>query len=464
MDRSHLACYPVSVEGDDVVITASKQSLATPLAEHKPTKRDPNDTRIFVVLGGGAAGSTAVETLRSSGFTGRLVLITCETHLPYDRTKLSKTMNITDPTTIVLRSLEFYSSIDVEIILGAVVTELDSENNTVTFSKVDGVSETLVYTAALIATGGTPNKLTFIPGHDAQNVYVLRNPEDALNIYQQSEGKNVVIIGSSFIGMEVAASLSQRSSSVTVVGMEAVPFQRVLGLRIGQFMRRLHESAGITFYMDNVTKEFKVVEGKVASVVLRDGTELPADLVVLGAGIHPNLSFIKETPTLSTRDRCLHVDQYLRTSVPGLYAAGDVAAFPLKLTGCEQRIEHWSHAQNQGKVAAKNMLSSSGAEFPFTNIPFFWTTQYGKSLRYVGRTTTTVNDDSLLIRIQGCFRSCLSGGDEDEDENKEKDEDDDVLHAGALISFPYSFFSFHYRNTRSKKFEVCCFLCGEWLC
>jgi len=196
----------------------------------------------------------------------------------------------------------------------------------------------------------------------------------------------VAIIGSSFIGMEVAASIVQKCKSVTVVGMESVPFERVLGLEVGKIMQQFHEAQGIKFILNAVAKEFQQTQdGTVHTVVLKDDTKLSADIVIIGAGVVPATSYIKESPSIKReKDGSIVVDKFLQTGAEGLFVAGDIARFPLSLLDEELvRIEHWGIAQTQGAVAAKNMVADKPNR-KFTNVPVFWTAQYNKSFRYVG--------------------------------------------------------------------------------
>jgi len=378
--------FKVRVEDDNVIVRANPEDL-------KVWKRPPNltscsaeDKRLFVILGGGAAGQTAAETLRAEGFQGRIVVVTKESELPYDRPKLSKAMTIKIDQ-ILLRNEAFYKNNNIDFIFGDEALELDAERRIV---KLKGGQE-LNYDAVLIATGGDPRTLP-VPGKDLANIYALRVLSEAHAIAANSEGKNIVIVGSSFIGMEVASCLAGKAQSLSVIGMEKVPFERVLGAEVGAAIQKLHEAKGVRFYLQRVVKEFKG-EGVVRQVVLDDGTELDADLVVIGAGIIPATNFVKPDGRISIgRDRSIQVDQYLKAT-DGVYAAGDVARFPYVHAGGESiRVEHWGLAQKQGKVAARNMV---GRVTPLTSVPFFWTVQFGKSIRYAGHAVTY---DNVLVQ------------------------------------------------------------------
>jgi len=374
-----IACYNVRVNGQDVIVRANpSQNMES--APRTMCKRLKSDTRTFIIIGGGAAGGTAAETLRAEGFTGRIIVINREKHLPYDRPKLSKVMNIALDK-VQMRDANFYSKADIEFLLGITVNELDSENKSVTLS--DG--KTLKYDQCLVASGAEPQRLPFIPGYDALNIYALRTIEDAHTIYDKVEGKNVLICGSSFIGMETASCIVKKAKQVIVVGMENVPFERVLGTELGHIMQQYHEHNGVKFIMNAVCQEFKTNAGQCTSVLLKSGEVLDnIEVVIVGAGVIPATNFIKESPNIKKgRDKSIEVDKYLRTGAEGLWCAGDLARYPFPMLGGELvRIEHWGMAQIQGAIAAKNMIA--GPKHSVDNIPFFWTVQYGRTIRYAG--------------------------------------------------------------------------------
>lgn len=371
----NLQTFPVHVAGDKVVVRASAADL-------KKTKRMPgycsraaSNPEVFVVVGAGAAGMMCVETLRKEGFTGRIVLIGKEPHAPYDRTKLSKAMSLTADK-ILMRPLEWFAQNSVETRFKTEVTQIDVANKTLHLH--DG--STLSYTQCFVATGGAPRTLS-VPGHNLRNVFCLRVPEEASAILQAVEGKDLVIVGSSFIGMETAAALFQKAKSVQVIGMEKVPFERVLGPEIGAALQQFHETKGkIVFHMQRVVSELKATaDGAVAAVVLDNGVTLDAGIVVMGAGVIPATSMFREGVT-KDRDQSIVVDAFL-CAAPSLYVGGDIARYTYHYTGASVRIEHYGMAMYHGKVAALNMLGRATA---CESIPFFWTQQYGKSLRYCG--------------------------------------------------------------------------------
>jgi len=368
--------FPTEIRDGKVFVRASPEALGTGWKRSKGGCTISNkDNRTILLVGGGPAGTTAGETLRYEGFDGRIIMVCKEKVLPYDRPKLSKAMNVTADK-ILLRTQEQYEKNQIEVLLGVEVQELDAKNKSAKLSN----GSTIQYDAALVACGGTPRPIP-APGFDLGNIFSLRDPTDANNINTLSEGKHVVIVGSSFIGMEVASCIVKKAASVIVVGMEGVPFERVLGSEIGHALQKLHEKNNVVFRMRRVVREFRGVEGKVKSVLLDSGEQLEADVVVVGAGIIPATGFIKGA-NIDQRDKSVLVDKHMKAvDTEGLWAAGDIARFPYSLTGESVRIEHWSVAQNEARTAALNML---GRSVGFESVPYFWTTQYGKSIRYCG--------------------------------------------------------------------------------
>jgi len=372
-----LPSYLVTLENDDVVVSAPSTLLSTSKVTKIMKKRDLKNEELYVIVGGGCTGSTCAEVLRQEGFTGRIVMINREKHNPYDRTKLSKNMNVPIEK-IYLRQNSFYEEYGIEILNGVEVTDLDPNTKKITLS--DGQS--LTYDKCLVSTGGDPQRLKFITGYNAKNIYPLRTVEDAHNIFSLVEQKDVLIVGSSFIGMETASCIVGMAKSVTVIGMEVVPFQRVLGLEVGTILQKFHENNGVKFVMEAVVQEFVQQDEKCFKVILKDGKgEINCDLVILGAGVVPATGFVKELK--KERDQSIVVDEYLHTGKDGLYCGGDIAKYPWKhLPGLLIRIEHWGMAQIHGQVVARNMIRGNVQKCE--NIPFFWTTQYTKILKYAG--------------------------------------------------------------------------------
>jgi NADPH-dependent 2,4-dienoyl-CoA reductase/sulfur reductase-like enzyme/nitrite reductase/ring-hydroxylating ferredoxin subunit len=376
-------CYEVRVEGDDVIVKVPKQ------AENRRTpamvRRDPADGRTFAILGAGAAGNVAAETLRQDGFTGRVVMITQELRLPYDRPNLSKGYLSGDagPETLPWRTPEFYRDHDIEVLTGQRVAGVEVTLKTLTFA--DG--RTLAYDALLLATGGVPRQLE-MPGAQWPNVFTLRSADDADAIIGAAlPASRVVVIGTGFIGMEAAAALTKRGLALTVVGHGAVPLMRQLGPEIGGMLKQAHEEHGVAFRLGRKPVRLEG-DGRVQSVVLDDGEALPANLVVVGLGVKPATEILQGVKL--NADGSVSTDRRLQVT-EGLYAAGDVARFPDWRDGSAIRIEHWRLAEQHGRVAAHNM---AGRRVEFAGIPFFWSEQFDLFLQYVGHAESW---DELIV-------------------------------------------------------------------
>jgi NADPH-dependent 2,4-dienoyl-CoA reductase/sulfur reductase-like enzyme/nitrite reductase/ring-hydroxylating ferredoxin subunit len=385
----NLPAYAVREEGGRILVQVPQNPPAstdkpetTPTAElggtPPPAAEAGADARTFVIVGGGAAGEYAAQTLRREGFLGRVVLVSADEKLPYDRTKLSKAYlaGKAKPETLPLREADFYAAQRIERLQNTRVTGVDLSKQEI---QLDG-QPPLRYDHLLLAPGGTPNLLPKLPGHDLAGVLPLRTQADADRLLEATkDAKQVVIIGSSFIGMEAASSLIGEGRAVTVIAQEKVPFARVLGPEIGAMFQKLHEEKGVKFETEAEVTALLGEGGRVTGAQLKAGKTLPADVVVLGVGVRPATDFLKEAFTLE-KDGGLPVNANL-LAAPNVYAAGDIARFPLATTGQPTRIEHWRLAQQHGAVAARNMLGQQAA---YTAAPFFWTQQYGKSLRYAG--------------------------------------------------------------------------------
>lgn len=387
-----LPYYPVKIENNQVIVTVpeSTSGKRTPeMAQYDPTI----DKRTFVILGAGAAGVHAAETLRVAGYQGRIVMITREDKLPYDRTELSKNYFIGKATEekILLRSPEFYEQHNIEVQLNQPIKNLDIPTKTVTFEN----GETLTYDSLLIATGGQPRQLK-VPGADLRNVFVLRSFADCERILKSAQNATqAVVIGSSFIGMEVASGLAQKGIKVDVVSPASVPFKKTLGAELGTLFQQVHEEKGVTFHMGRKATK---LEGKdeVQTVVLdNDGSStaqsvrLSADLVVVGIGVQPVTDFITGID-LHPQDQSVPVDEYL-CAAEGVYAAGDIARYPDWRTEDSMRIEHWRIAAQHGRIAAYNM---AGKPTKFRGVPVFWSMQFQFPIRYVGHATEW---DELIV-------------------------------------------------------------------
>ena len=396
-----LRTFEVKVEGGDVLVRVPEGADAhgKGIDYHESDGREPDSAapeasgeQTVLIVGGGAAGQAAAEELRREGYAGRLVMVTPETRAPYDRTKLSKGFLSGDagPGALPLREGGFDERLGIEVWTDRTVTALDPEARTAQFT----TGEPLAYSACLVCTGGTPRRLP-VEGADLEGVHVLRSWADAEALADRAaHASRAVVIGSSFIGMEAASSLNARGVEVAVVGRDAVPFEPVLGEAIGRAYQRAAEAAGATFHLgadvERIETTFSGDHARGLGVVLASGERIDGDLVVLGVGVTPATGFLEGHP-FRREDGGIAADATLQAA-PGLYAAGDVAAFPEPRLGETVRIEHWRLAQQHGRHAAQNIaraLAASGdgaapeAE-PFTGVPFFWTGQWGMNLRYVG--------------------------------------------------------------------------------
>jgi NADPH-dependent 2,4-dienoyl-CoA reductase/sulfur reductase-like enzyme/nitrite reductase/ring-hydroxylating ferredoxin subunit len=325
-----------------------------------------------VIVGGGAAGNVAAETLRREGYNGPITMVTADASAPYDRPNLSKDYlaGNAQEEWIPLHPAEFYSENRIDLRLGARVTKIDKDAKRLTLE--DG--ETLTYDALLLTTGANPIRLP-IAGAELPHVHYMRTLRDSSAIIERAKtAKQAVIMGASFIGLEVAASLRARGLAVSVVAPGEVPLERVMGKEIGQFVRALHEEHGVVFHLQQTAEKIDT-----GGVTLKNGTRLPADLVVIGAGVRPSLA-LAEAAGIRV-DHGVVVDEYLATSAPGIWAAGDIAAWPDAHSGERLRVEHWVVAERQGQTAARNIL---GRRERFDAVPFFWSAHYDVTIAYVG--------------------------------------------------------------------------------
>src|SRR5262245_8235574 len=326
----------------------------------------------MVIVGGGAAGFAAAEMLRREGFAGGVTLLSADDAAPYDRPNCSKDYLAGNATEdwMPLRPPEFYSEQSIALELSTEVSAIDARARQVSLA----TGRSLPFDKLLLATGAEPVRLD-IPGASQPHVHVLRSLADSRAIIAKAGGaQRAVVLGASFIGLEVAAALRTRNIEVRVVAPEHRPLERVLGREFGDFVRAIHEEHGVIFHLEETAT---AIDGK--SVKLKSGATLPADLVVVGIGVRPRTQ-LAERAGLKT-DRGVAVNEYLETSVPGIFAAGDIARWPDAHTGENLRIEHWVVAERQGQTAARNML---GQRQRFSHVPFFWSQHYDVPINYIG--------------------------------------------------------------------------------
>ena len=363
-----IACWRVDREGDRIFVReklpAARTQQVSPPARQMPAS--------IVIVGGGAAGVAAAEMVRRQGYAGPLTLISADADPPVDRPNLSKDFLAGDAQDdwIPLWPNDFYVEQRIDLVLGRRVSSIDTAQRIV---RTDDGSERQ-YGSLLLATGADPIRLP-IPGAEDDRVRYLRSFADSRAIVERAAtARHVVVAGASFIGLEVAASLRARGISIDVVAPESTPLERVLGIEVGRSVRSLHEAQGVTFHMGQTVAR---IDGR--TVTLSGGAVIDSDFVVMGVGVKPVVA-IAEKAGLAM-DRGIAVNEYLETSAPGVFAAGDVARWPDPHTGDRIRVEHWVVAERQGQVAARNML---GARERFDAVPFFWSRHYDATINYVG--------------------------------------------------------------------------------
>jgi 3-phenylpropionate/trans-cinnamate dioxygenase ferredoxin reductase subunit len=333
-------------------------------------------TDTFIVVGAGLAGAKAVETLREEGFDGRVVLIGAEPERPYERPPLSKDYlrGAAERETIYVHPEGFYAQHDVELRLGRRAVELNVGARELALD--DG--ERLRYDRLLLATGAEPHRLA-IPGSDLEGLLYLRSVADCDALRERLDrAGTLVVVGAGWIGSEVAASARIRGLEVTVVEPQSVPLERVLGRELGAVYRDIHRDHGVRMRLGTGVKAFEGT-GAVERVRTSDGDAIECDFVVVGAGVRPRTE-LAERAGILTGDGIL-ADARLRTSAPGVFAAGDVVAAQHPFYGERIRVEHWANALEQGPAAARSML---GRAEPYDRLPYFFSDQYDVGMEYTG--------------------------------------------------------------------------------
>ena len=361
-----LAVWQVEPEQDKIFVRRKRK---TPKAA--PRRRAAVSDRI-VIVGGGAAGFAAAETLRREGFSGSIIMLSDDSAAPVDRPNLSKDYLAGNAPEewVWLRPEDFYEDAGIDLRLNTQVASINPRGRSVMIDNGDQVP----FDRLLLATGAEPVKLQ-ISGSDQPHVHTLRSLADGRAIIAAAENaERALVIGASFIGLEVAASLRARKLEVHVVAPEERPMERTLGREMGDLVCCLHEQNGVNFHLKDTVVQ---LDGKRAT--LRSGGVIDADLVVVGIGVRPRVA-LAEQAGLAT-DRGVTVDGYLETSVPGIFAAGDIARWPDPHSAANIRVEHWVVAERQGQTAARNML---GRHERYGAVPFFWSQHYDVPINYVG--------------------------------------------------------------------------------
>jgi apoptosis-inducing factor 3 len=383
-----LACWSVE-RRDNMVFVQHKKKVPKPKPRTGRAGKLPDK---IAIVGGGAAGFAAADALRREQYEGGIVMLSNDDASPVDRPNLSKDFlaGQAPEEWVPLRPDSFYAEQRIELRLKANVTGIDTRSREI--SLADG--SRIPYDRLLLATGAEPIRLS-LPTTDQVPVFLLRSLADCRAIIKRSEtARRAVVLGASFIGLEVAASLRAREIEVHVVAPEKRPMERILGPQLGDFVRALHEEHGVAFHLEETAS---AIDGN--RVVLKSGVTLGADLVVAGVGVHPRTALAEQAGL--ALDRGVIVDAYLETSVPGVFAAGDIARWPDPHSGENIRVEHWVVAERQGQAAALNML---GHREKFRSVPFFWSQHYDVPINYVGHAQTW---DELTIDGDVAAKDCL---------------------------------------------------------
>ncbi len=359
-----VACWRVERVGDTVFV---REKIGDP-----PRRRPAVSPASVLIVGGGAAGLAAADMLRREGYDGPLTMISADDSPPVDRPNLSKDYlaGTAKEDWIPLRAPEYFAEQRIELVLNTRVSSLDLRARQVV---VDS-GTTYAFDALLVATGADPVHLD-IPGATNEQVRYLRTFADSKAIVGElSAAKRVLVAGASFIGLEVAASLRTQNVDVHVVAPDRQPLERIMGAEVGKFIRKLHEGHGVTFHLGATIQS---VSGR--SATLSDGSTVDADFIVAGVGVRPAIGWVEQAGLRI--DRGIAVNEFLETSAPGVFAAGDVARWPDPHTGERIRVEHWVVAERQGQTAARNIL---GRGERFALVPFFWSQHYDSVINYVG--------------------------------------------------------------------------------
>jgi apoptosis-inducing factor 3 len=364
-----IPCWKVEKVGERIFV---REKLMASGPKHRASTKKQKTPESVVIIGGGAAGLAAADMLRREGYNSAVTIFSADDSAPCDRPNLSKDFlaGTAQEDWIPLRPPEYYKDRKINLVLDSRVAAINVKEKQLQLE--DG--KTSNFDALLIATGADPVRLRIEDAADSQILYLRSFADSKAIIAKAATAKRVVVVGASFIGLEVAASLRSRKIEVHVVAPDSQPLEHVLGPKVGREIRKLHESHGVVFHLGASVKR---MDGK--KVILDNGKTLNADFVVLGVGVRPSVALAEKAGL--AMDRGIVVNKFLETSVPGIFAAGDVARWPDLHSGKEIRVEHWVVAERQGQVAAKNIL---GQRERFDAVPFFWSQHYDMTINYVG--------------------------------------------------------------------------------
>lgn len=345
----------------------------------------------MVIIGGGLTGATAAETLRKEGWTGPVTILADEPEIPYQRPPLSKGFlaGKEGEDALLPYPASWYPENNVTVLSGTAATGVDPSAHTVTLA--DG--STLPYAKLLIATGASPRVIPF-PGVGLDGVHYFRTKADSVAMKEllSAGGHNLVMVGSGWIGMEIAATARELGNNVTLLGLEQVPLSAAIGKELGAVFLTRHQEAGVKFVLPSSAQEIQGTDGRVSSVLTTTGVTIPADLVIVAVGVVPNIGLAKDAGL--TINNGIEVTGSLQSSDPDIFAAGDVANSLHPVTGAYARSEHWANAIASGKVAAKSMLGKDAA---LDDIPYFYTDQFDLGMEYSGFGALT-KDAELVVR------------------------------------------------------------------
>jgi 3-phenylpropionate/trans-cinnamate dioxygenase ferredoxin reductase subunit len=343
--------------------------------------------RTYVIVGASLAGAAAALTLREEGAEGRVVLIGAEPEPPYERPPLSKAYlrGETPFEKSLVRPAASYTEHGIETMFGRRVTRVNSTAKVVELENGDRVP----FDSLLIATGGRNRRIS-IPGSDLDGIYSLRTVQDADRIRAEMiPGRRALVVGMGFIGSEVAASLRQQGLDVVAIDPSKTPLFRVLGKAVGQRIAALHDAHGVRTIFDDTVTAFEGTR-RVDAVVTKNGIRVKCDFAVVGIGIEPAVDLLEGSGVRI--ENGVLVDEWCKTNVDGIYAAGDVANHFHPVFGRRMRVEHWQNAFKQGATAARNML---GRRVPYDEVHWFWSDQYDVNLQYAGYHTTA---EQMVVR------------------------------------------------------------------